>query len=92
MRFPATIISLLALLGCVPMPRIATAPAAEAVDIARISESHSRVLPLSRAAVFSRVLDLLLDQGFQVRSANETLGSWPSTSSGWTAARPRNPS
>lgn len=74
MKFPVPILSLVALLGCVPMPRIETAPVTEAAGIARTSEAHSRVLPVPRSAVFPQVLDLLLDQGFQVRSANEILG------------------
>lgn len=74
MRRSAALFSIFVLAGCLQPPRIETAPMADPVDTARIGESHSRVLPISRSAVFPKVLDLLLDQGFQVLSVDEPLG------------------
>ncbi|MFN8012341.1 MAG: hypothetical protein U0P81_13310 [Holophagaceae bacterium] len=74
MKSPALSLLLLFLLGCVPMPRIESAPRGAVMDAGHMRETHSRVLAVPRSAVFPRVLDLLLDQGYQVRSANEPLG------------------
>lgn len=63
--------ALLVLSACVPPPRIETAPPSVAI---REDATHGRVLAVPRSAVFPKVLDLLLDLGFQVRSANESLG------------------
>lgn len=60
-------------LGCTPPVVHFPAPPTETQVQARSSE-QSRLLPLSREKLFPRVLEVLLDMGFQVRCASQELG------------------
>ena len=54
--------------GCVPPPHLPPAPS-EAIN-----QSLVRVMPVPREAIFPKVLDVLVDLGYQVRSVNQDLG------------------
>lgn len=66
--------SALLMQGCLPPPAVALAPVPNQAQAEATAAGQSRVLPLPRREVFPRVLGVLMDLGYQVRSANADLG------------------
>lgn len=63
------------LIGCAPpRPEFKATPTPAPEAVAGLRAVQSRVLPLGLKAVFPKVLEVLLDHGYQIRSANEQLG------------------
>jgi hypothetical protein len=65
-----------ALSGCLTLPpvQLHSAPAPTAQEIKQIHEMQSRVLALGSETVFPRVLDVLMDNGYVVRSVDSKIG------------------
>jgi hypothetical protein len=76
MKMAMSAAALLAMVGCVPLPpvqpRLAPEPTPQEITSTRATQT--RVLAVGREAVFPRIVELLMDNGFSVRSANESLG------------------
>jgi hypothetical protein len=67
--------SALLMQGCLPPPTIISmAPVPNQAQAEAAAAGQNRVLPLSRREVFPRVLGVLMDLGYQVRSVNADLG------------------
>jgi len=66
--------SVLLMQGCVPPPAVSLAPVRSQAQAEAAIASRSRVLPLPRREVFPKVLGVIMDLGYQVRSANADLG------------------
>jgi len=69
---------LLSLLGCLacqpPSPTVPLAPLPTPAQAKAQAESQVRVLPIAKAQVFPKVLEVLMDMGFHIRCADEALG------------------
>ena len=64
-----------AITGCVMPPvQIRSAPAPLKQDLAKVIAIQSRILNIETDAVFPRVLTVLLNGGYVIRSANKELG------------------
>ncbi|MGZ3699883.1 MAG: hypothetical protein ACXVCH_17455 [Bdellovibrionota bacterium] len=65
-----------ALLGCtvVTPVQVRSAPQSTGQQLATVRALRTRVIATPLSAVFPKVLDVLMDSGYLVRSANETLG------------------
>lgn len=62
-------------LGCVPInTRIDLAQVPAPAPSEELAKARSRVLPMPPAAAWPRLLETLLDMGFQIRSANRDSG------------------
>lgn len=63
-------------MGCAPLgtPTMTVAPSPSQAQVEALRTAQSRVLPLSREAVFPKVIGVLMDLGYQVRCANQELG------------------
>lgn len=66
---------LLGTLACQP-PEISVpmAPMPSPTQVKARSEAQSRVLPIPKTQVFPRVLEVLMEMGFQIRCVNEAQG------------------
>ena len=75
MRGLLVIPALVVLTGCLPTrTTFHPVPLAAPGDLTPVRGSQSRVLAIPLTEVFPKVLEVLLDQGYQVRSANARLG------------------
>ena len=62
--------------GCTPPEvHLHSAPMPVAQEAARRREARTRVVPVAFASIFPKVLGVLMDEGYLVRSANGTLGT-----------------
>lgn len=61
-------------LGCMAPPVVSMAPVPTAAQAEAASAARTRVLPLARGQVFPRVIQVLMDLGYQVRCVNADLG------------------
>lgn len=57
-----------------PEVRFRAAPRPSQGEAARLRQERTRVLAVEPASIFPRILDLLMDQGYLVRSVDERLG------------------
>lgn len=62
------------LVGCIPPIRVESAPAPSPERLEADRAMQTRLIQAPLDSVFPRVLDLLLDHGYQVRSVNRELG------------------
>jgi hypothetical protein len=75
MKGVVLVIWTVAITGCVMPPvQIRSAPAPLKQDLAKVIAIQSRILNIETDAVFPRVLTLLLNGGYVIRSANKELG------------------
>ncbi|HEY4082818.1 MAG TPA: hypothetical protein VGM81_19195 [Burkholderiaceae bacterium] len=67
---------LLLLSACAQLPpvQLRSAPTPSAADIAQLRAAQSRTLAVRREAVFPKVLDVLIDNGYLIRSASPEAG------------------
>lgn len=65
-----------ALSACAALPpvQIHSAPVPPAQEIAQIQEMQSRLLAIGSEVVFPRVLDVLMDNGYVIRSVDSKIG------------------
>jgi hypothetical protein len=88
MKWSITALALLLLTNCQNPVQIQAAPNPTHEEVALRRDSQSRVLPIARTSVFPKVVDLLLDNGYLVRSVNYDLGvlsfyhQWPNPERG----------
>ena len=70
------VILAIAITGCVELPpvQIRSAPAPLKQDLAKVIAIQSRILNIETSVVFPRVLTVLLNGGYVIRSANKELG------------------
>lgn len=73
MKTLCAILALAGTLACTPI-QIKSAPAPSPQDIVQSRQAQSRVLPVAASSVFPKVITVLLDNGYIVRSANEKVG------------------
>lgn len=66
--------SALLMQGCMAPPAMSLAPVPNQAQAEGAAASQSRVLPLPRRDVFPKVIGVIMDLGYQVRSANADLG------------------
>jgi hypothetical protein len=67
--------ALLGTLACqLPNPTVPLAPLPSPAQVQAQTEAKTRTLPMAKAQVFPKVLEVLMDMGFHIRSANASLG------------------
>lgn len=74
-----TLVAMLAVLwfsGCVPLApvQLRSAPEPSEQEMAQLRNIQSRTIAIRRDAVFPKVLEVLMDGGYVIRSANTDLG------------------
>src|SRR2546425_9418957 len=74
-----TLVATLAVLGfsgCVPLApvQLRSAPEPSEQEMAQLRNIQSRTIAIRRDAVFPKVLEVLMDGGYVIRSANTDLG------------------
>ena len=75
MRGIFLVVLVVAIIGCVEAPvQIRSAPAPLKQDLANVIAIQSRTLNIDTNDVFPRVLTVLLNSGYVIRSANKELG------------------
>jgi len=76
MKTLSTFLVALALCGCVPLPpvQIRSAPLPSAQEVEQVRAGQTRVVAVPYDAVFPGVLDVLMDNGFIIRSADKATG------------------
>jgi hypothetical protein len=75
MRGISLVVLAVAIIGCVEAPvQIRSAPAPLKQDLANVIAIQSRTLNIDTNDVFPRVLTVLLNSGYVIRSANKELG------------------
>ncbi len=67
---------LLLLSACAQLPpvQLRSAPTPSAADIAQLRAAQSRTLPVRRDTVFPKLLDVLIDNGYLIRSVSPEAG------------------
>lgn len=73
MKSLCILFALAGMLACTPI-QVKSAPTPSPQDIALSRQVQSRVLPVAASTVFPKVITVLLDNGYIVRSANEKVG------------------
>jgi len=69
------VLSLLGLAGCVPPDvTIHAAPEPTPQEVAIIHNNQIRIIPVAYDSVFPKALEILMDNGYLVRSVNEKMG------------------
>lgn len=75
MRFLTCILFLLFLAACrVPSLKVRPAPLPTQAEVDALRVSQSRILEAPLESVFPKVLEVLLDAGYQIRCSDRTLG------------------
>ena len=62
------------LFGCAAPIQLRSAPEPSPQELAHLRNIESRTIAVQRGAVFPRVLEVLMDGGYVIRSANNDLG------------------
>ena len=76
MKTLAATLAVLGFSGCVPLApvQLRSAPEPSEQEMAQLRNIQSRTIAIRRDAVFPRVLEILMDGGYVIRSANTDLG------------------
>ena len=76
MKTLAATLAVLGFSGCVPLApvQLRSAPEPSEQEMAQLRNIQSRTIAIRRDAVFPKVLEVLMDGGYVIRSANTDLG------------------
>ena len=76
MKTLAATLAVLGFSGCVPLApvQLRSAPEPSEQEMAQLRNTQSRTIAIRRDAVFPKVLEVLMDGGYVIRSANTDLG------------------